>query len=155
LAVSQRGGGATYHGPGQLVVYPVVRLDHGVLKHVTALAQAALALAAAEGVTARFRRDCPGVWVGRKKLAAVGVHVHRRVAIHGLAINVTTSLAPFDYIVPCGQAGGAVTSLEAETGRSFDLGALAPRVAAAFADAAGFALPTGNRSLLSQSAPVE
>jgi lipoyl(octanoyl) transferase len=160
---STRGGDVTYHGPGQLVAYPVMRLRRGVLAHVQAMADAAIAVAAAEGVEAVFRRDCPGVWAGADKLAAFGVHVHRRVATHGLALNVSTPLDAFDLIVPCGLRGARVTSLAALTGRPLAPAALAPALGAAFARAVGrrpveapvpeelAAIPP----LLSRSAPVE
>jgi lipoate-protein ligase B len=117
IARSTRGGAASYHGPGQLVAYPVVRITRGVVRHVEALAEAAIELAASVGVAARFRRDRPGVWVEDRKLAAIGVHVHRGVAIHGIALNVSTDLEGFDLIVPCGQRGVRATSLTEEVGR--------------------------------------
>ena len=112
---TSRGGQVTYHGPGQLVVYPVVRLRRGVLRHVVWLAAAAVAVAAEHGVAARFERAHVGVWVGDRKLAAIGVHVERRVAVHGLALNVTAEASSAfrrGWFVPCGLAGGQVTSLE-------------------------------------------
>jgi len=130
IAQSSRGGDVTYHGPGQLVAYPVMRLRGGVVDHVCRLAKAAIAVAARYGISARFDRARPGVWAGDAKLAAVGVHVHRRVAIHGLALNVTTALDAFDLIVPCGLRDIQVTSIAALSGQS---PALAD-VAAAFAD---------------------
>ncbi|HEX6838489.1 MAG TPA: lipoyl(octanoyl) transferase LipB [Polyangia bacterium] len=129
VAQSSRGGDVTYHGPGQLVAYPVMRLATGVVDHVCRLAKAAIAVAAAYGIEARFDRARPGVWAGEAKLAAVGVHVHRRVAIHGLALNVTTALDAFDLIVPCGLRDLQVTSIAALSGQSPAL----PDVAAAFA----------------------
>ena len=131
VARASRGGDVTYHGPGQLVAYPVMRLHGGVVDHVCRLAKAAIAVAAAYGIEARFDRARPGVWAGDAKLAAVGVHVHRRVAIHGLALNVTTALDAFDLIVPCGLRDLAVTSIAALSGRAPAL----PEVAAAFAAA--------------------
>jgi lipoyl(octanoyl) transferase len=138
LERSSRGGDVTYHGPGQLVAYPVLKLERGVVAHVQAMADAAIAVAAAEGVEARFRRDCPGVWCGDgAKLAAFGVHVHRRVAIHGVALNVSTALDAFSLIVPCGLAGTRATSLAAESGRRLEPESLAAPFAAAFARALG------------------
>jgi lipoate-protein ligase B len=132
LLPASRGGDVTYHGPGQLVAYPVVRLDKGVVAHVERLAAAAVAVAASFGLGARFDRACPGVWVGEAKLASIGVHVHRRVAIHGLALNVTTALDAFDLIVPCGLRNIRVTSLAELSGRSPTLADVAARFAAAF-----------------------
>jgi lipoate-protein ligase B len=138
LERSSRGGDVTYHGPGQLVAYPIVRLTHGVVAHVEAMAEAAVEVAAAFGVSARFRRDRPGVWVDeRKKLAAVGVHVHRRVAIHGMALNVATALDAFELIVPCGLSGTFATSLSAEAGRPISVADTVLPLSAALARALG------------------
>ena len=134
---STRGGDVTWHGPGQLVAYPVVRLRRGVVAHVEALAAAAVAVAAADGVRAEFRRDCPGVWAGAAKLASIGVHVHRRVAVHGLALNVATAPDAFDLIVACGLPGARATSLAALSGRARAPADVAPAFADAFARAIG------------------
>ncbi|MFO0573930.1 MAG: lipoyl(octanoyl) transferase LipB [Polyangia bacterium] len=125
---TSRGGQVTYHGPGQLVVYPVVRLRRGVLRHIEWLAAAAVAVAAEHGIAARFERARVGVWVGDRKLAALGVHVERRVAVHGLALNVTAEAsAAFrrGWFVPCGLAGGQVTSLEESAPPSLPCGSTA------------------------------
>jgi lipoate-protein ligase B len=134
---SSRGGDVTYHGPGQLVAWPVMRLLAGVVRHVEAMARAVISVAAAHGVAAEFRRDRVGVWVGEAKLAAFGVHVHRRVSLHGLALNVSTALDAFELIVPCGLAGARSTSLASLTGRPLDPAALVEPLAHAFADAVG------------------
>jgi lipoyl(octanoyl) transferase len=126
---SSRGGDVTYHGPGQLVGYPIFRVK-GVVAHVEGMANALVDAVAP--VPARWRRDCPGVWVGDDKLAAFGVHIRRGVAIHGFALNVTTALDAFSLIVPCGLSCTRVTSL-ATLGVSTSVEALAPQVAAAFA----------------------
>jgi lipoyl(octanoyl) transferase len=115
---ASRGGDATYHGPGQLVGYPILRLRGGVVGHLRAMAEGLAAVLAELGVTAVWRRDAPGLWVepaGQPpaKICAFGVNVHRRVAIHGFALNVTTALDAFDLIVPCGLRGVAVTSIAA------------------------------------------
>jgi lipoyl(octanoyl) transferase len=133
LVQASRGGDVTYHGPGQLVAYPVLRLDDGVIKHVERLATATVMVAERHGVRARFDRDCPGVWAGQAKLAALGVHVHRRVAIHGIALNVTTNLDAFALIVPCGLSNTRVTSLAQLTGNLPPL----PEVAREWAEAYG------------------
>ena len=138
VAESSRGGDVTYHGPGQLVAYPVMRLRGGVVDHVCRLATAAIAVAADFGIEARFDRARPGVWAGDAKLAAVGVHVHRRVAIHGLALNVTNALDAFDLIVPCGLRDVKVTSIAALSGKTPAL----PDVAARFAEAFVQRLPS-------------
>lgn len=156
IAESTRGGEVTYHGPGQLVAYPVVRLDRGVVAHVEALAQAAVEVAADFGLKAAFDRACPGVWAEGAKLASVGVHVHRRVAIHGLALNVTTALDAFSLIVPCGQPAGRLTSIAAATGAQPEMASLAAPFAAAFARASGRALAAApDHELLLQRSLVE
>jgi lipoyl(octanoyl) transferase len=109
---TSRGGDVTAHGPGQLVIYPVVRLRRGIVAHVEGIARAIVAELAARGIGAEWRRDPAGVWVGAAKIAACGVHVRRRVAIHGFALNVTREpLALFRRIVPCG-LDTAVTTIE-------------------------------------------
>jgi lipoyl(octanoyl) transferase len=115
LRRTTRGGSATAHGPGQLVVYPVMRLRRGVLWHVETIGRAIADELRGLGVDASWRRDPAGVWIGDRKIAACGLHVRRRVAIHGFALNVTRdSLAPFSLIVPCGLASASVTALEVE-----------------------------------------
>lgn len=119
-----RGGEATYHGPGQIVAYPVVSLARGVVAHVEAMAAAVVDVAARYGVTARYDRARVGVWVGPRKLASIGVHVQRRVAIHGVALNATVeAAAAFRAIVPCGMPDVEMTSLEGE-GACVELAAL-------------------------------
>ena len=109
-----RGGQVTYHGPGQLVVYPLVDLKRarlGIRDFVTALERAVIELAAASGIAAQCRRGAPGVYVAGEKLASVGVRVRRTGAYHGLALNVNMDLAPFARINPCGYAGLQMTQL--------------------------------------------
>jgi lipoyl(octanoyl) transferase len=156
VAASSRGGDVTYHGPGQLVAYPVVRLTDGVVAHVARLCGAAVDVAAAFGIAARYDRACPGVWTDAGKLAAVGVHVHRRVAIHGLALNVTTALDAFDLIVPCGLRDVKMTSIAALSGARPSLPPLAARFAVAFARRSGrTALVDGVQPLLLDRPSVE
>ena len=109
-----RGGQVTYHGPGQLVVYPLIdlkRLGLGVRALVTALENAAVSYAAEAGVTARASREAPGVYVDGAKLASVGLRVRRGASYHGLALNVTLDLEPFRRINVCGYPGLGVTRL--------------------------------------------
>lgn len=111
---TDRGGQVTYHGPGQLVAYPLLELRrHGLTVRglVTLLEQTVIDLVAAEGIAAVARRDAPGVYVDGRKLAALGLRVRRGASYHGLALNVDLDLAPFARINPCGMAGLAVTSL--------------------------------------------
>jgi lipoyl(octanoyl) transferase len=124
-----RGGQVTYHGPGQLVVYPLIDLSRarlGIRAFVTALECAVIELAAQFGILAEGRRDAPGVYVSGRKLASVGVRVRRGASYHGLALNVALDLEPFDRINPCGYQGLRMTQL-AELG--------GPRTVADCADA--------------------
>lgn len=109
-----RGGQVTYHGPGQLVVYPLIdvrRAGLGVRDLVTALEQTVIGYAARFGVRAQCRRDAPGVYVAGRKLASVGLRIRRRGSYHGLALNVAMDLTPFERINPCGYAGLRMTQL--------------------------------------------
>ena len=121
----ERGGEVTYHGPGQLVAYPIVRLaDRGLYlrEYVRALEGAMADTCAADGVEAGRREGHPGCWVGVdgplvRKIGALGVRVERGVAYHGIALNVTTDLSDFALIDPCGMPGLRSTSIAAELGR--------------------------------------
>jgi lipoate-protein ligase B len=116
-----RGGKVTYHGPGQLVGYPIVRVDD-VVAYVRTLEDALVTALADEGVAARSRpregHRFTGVWVDERKIASIGVHLSRGVSMHGFAVNVDNELEPFSWIVPCGLDEVQMTSLVAETGRA-------------------------------------
>ena len=121
-----RGGQVTYHGPGQLVVYPLVDLRRaklGVRDLVTALERSVINYAAEFGAVAECRRNAPGVYVDGRKLASVGIRVRRGASFHGLAMNVNLDLEPFNRINPCGYEGLEMTRL-------FDLGGPAAVAAA-------------------------
>jgi lipoyl(octanoyl) transferase len=109
-----RGGQVTYHGPGQLVVYPLVDLRRsklGVRELVVALESALVAFVAEHGIAAASRRDAPGVYVDGRKLASLGLRIRRGCSYHGLALNVGMDLEPFRRINPCGHAGLEVVDL--------------------------------------------
>jgi lipoyl(octanoyl) transferase len=109
-----RGGQVTYHGPGQLVVYPLLnirRLGMSVRELVMALESAVIALLSVHGLVANARRDAPGVYVDGRKLASVGLRIRRGCSYHGLALNVAMDLAPFQRINPCGFRGLEVVDL--------------------------------------------
>jgi len=121
LAEATRGGDITYHGPGQLVGYPILRLRPGqrpVHAYIRNLEEALIRLLARFGIEGRRIRGKTGVWVGEEKVAAIGVAVSRWTAYHGFALNVATDLSAFDLIVPCGIRGARVTSLEQLLGRA-------------------------------------
>jgi lipoyl(octanoyl) transferase len=121
IVQTDRGGKVTYHGPGQLVGYPIVRVDD-VVEYVRLLERALVAALADEGIAARARfddgPDYTGVWVADRKIASIGVHVARGVTTHGFAVNIENDLQPFEWIVPCGLDGVRMTSLIKETGRT-------------------------------------
>ena len=126
-----RGGQVTYHGPGQLVVYPLVDLKRsrlGVRELVTALESALLALTAEFGIAAAARRDAPGVYVQGAKRASIGLRIRRGASYHGLALNVAMDLEPFARINPCGHVGLPVVDLAA-LGVALDTEAAARRLA--------------------------
>jgi lipoyl(octanoyl) transferase len=131
-----RGGRVTYHGPGQLVGYPIMRVGD-VVAHLRTLERAIVAALAEEGVEARGRTregaDYTGVWVGESKIASLGVHVRKGVTTHGFAVNVDDDLQPFEWIVPCGLDGVRMTSVTKERGRRADLGCFRKRMAHAVA----------------------
>jgi lipoyl(octanoyl) transferase len=109
-----RGGQVTYHGPGMLMIYPLIdlkRLGLGVRDLVTALEQAVVELAASYGIEARARPEAPGVYVAETKFASVGLRIRRGASYHGMALNVDVDLEPFLRINPCGYAGLQMTDL--------------------------------------------
>ena len=126
-----RGGQVTYHGPGQLVVYPLLDLGRaklGVRALVQGIERAIVATVAEWGIEAYGRRDAPGVYVGPRKLASVGLRIRRGCSYHGLALNVAMDLEPFRRINPCGYAGLEMTQVS-ELGGPADLGAVADALA--------------------------
>ena len=132
-----RGGDVTYHGPGQLVGYPILDLKPDrcdVHKYVRDIEEAMIRMAAHFGVTAGRCEGLTGAWVGNDKLAAIGVRIARWVTSHGFAFNVTTNLSHFDLIVPCGITGKGVTSLEKLLGRVVSMDEVESAAIQAFAD---------------------
>lgn len=112
---TDRGGQVTYHGPGQLMVYPLIGLKRrglGVRALVSALEQSVVALLADRNVTAAARRDAPGVYVRQRKVASIGLRIRRGASFHGMALNVDVDLEPFSRINPCGYAKLELTDLK-------------------------------------------
>ena len=134
---TDRGGRATYHGPGQLVAYPIMAVDR-VADFVHTMERAMVAALADDGIAAE-PRDTPftGVWVGDSKIGSIGVRVSAGVSTHGLAVNVDNDLQPFDWIVPCGNDHARMTSVSKETGRHPSLPCFRKRLAWRFAEAFG------------------
>ena len=140
-----RGGQVTYHGPGQLVAYPLLdlrRLNLGVRQLVTTLEEAVIALLADHGIHAQGRRDAPGVYVNGAKVAALGLRVRRGCCYHGLSLNVAMDLSPFARINPCGYAGLAVTQMSA-LAEGVTMAAVARGLAAHLARGLGVTLRAG------------
>lgn len=114
-----RGGEVTYHGPGQLVGYPILKLEgpeRDVHRYLRALEAAMIAALARHGIVAGRRAGLTGVWVGERKIGSIGVGIRRWITLHGFALNVCPRLEYFDAIVPCGIAGCEMTSVEREGG---------------------------------------
>jgi len=117
---TNRGGQATYHGPGQLVGYPILDLrNYGqdLHRYLRGLEEMLIRVCAEFGVLARRREGLTGTWVADRKIASIGVGVRHWISMHGFALNVCGDLAPFGEITPCGIAGVAMTSLQEEMGR--------------------------------------
>jgi len=153
-----RGGSVTFHGPGQLVAYPIVRLadvlpipahpgQGDVLRYVRALEEGLIGAAAAAGIAGSRRPPYTGVWVGGDKLAAIGVKLAHGVTVHGVALNVTTDLGWFAEVVPCGIPGAGVTSLERLGAEGWTPRRLAPVLAGTLGEALGMAAEPANRRL--------
>jgi lipoate-protein ligase B len=134
---TDRGGRVTYHGPGQLVAYPIMAIER-VADFVHTMEDAIVAALADEGIEARVR-DAPftGVWAGDGKIASIGVRVSGGVTTHGLAVNVDNDLQPFEWIVPCGIDHVRMTSVSLETGRAPSLPCFRRHMAHRFAQAFG------------------
>ncbi len=137
LYESGRGGDVTYHGPGQLIGYPVIDLKPDrtdAHRYVRDLEEVLLRVCGSYGVRATREPGLTGVWVGDEKIAAIGVRLSRWVTSHGFALNVHPDLSYFSLIVPCGIEGRGVTSLARVLGRPPDMAEVRARVVAAFAD---------------------
>lgn len=120
----ERGGDITYHGPGQLVLYPILHLRQAglsVAEYVYCLEEVMIRLAAASGVAAGRDARNHGVWVGEKKLGSVGIAIRHGVTFHGLALNVGIDLTPFSWVNPCGLTGVRMTTLCRESGRALTM----------------------------------
>lgn len=147
---TDRGGDITYHGPGQLVGYPILDLTQhrrDIAWYMRSLEEVLIRVAADYGAAAARLPGAPGVWVGNDKLAAMGVHVSRWVTSHGFAFNVSTDLSYFDWIVPCGLRDKGVTSFERLLGRRVDLDEVIDRVVDHFGKVFGLEMQTGTRHL--------
>ncbi len=137
---SKRGGDVTFHGPGQLVAYPIVRLGgkNSVRNHMRSLEQSVIDLLAAMDINGTRKEGFPGVWTESGKVASVGVAVRRWVTYHGLSLNVEPDTSGFDSIVPCGLGGISMTSVTALAGKTITVHELLPLLAYSLCGAMGF-----------------
>lgn len=152
---NDRGGDITYHGPGQLVGYPILDLNHYYLdlhRYLRDIEQVIILTLAYYGVTATRDVDYTGVWVGTYKICAIGVKTSRWVTMHGFALNINTDLSHFGRIIPCGIFEKGVTSLKHLVGREVDLNEVGERVAIEFGRV--FHSEIGQRSLQELEAAI-
>lgn len=134
----ERGGDATYHGPGQLVGYPIVKLsDHDVRRHVMTIEAALISALKRFDVAGEIREGHPGVWVGGQKLASIGVAISNWVTYHGFALNVSTDMSYFNLIRPCGLNPETMTSMQVLTGKRTDIQEVKAAVAEEYSSAVG------------------
>ncbi len=138
---TNRGGSITYHGPGQLVGYPIFNLknyDIGVREYIWKLEEVIIRLLAGFGIQShRIAKSPGGVWVGEEKICSIGIHVSHYITMHGFALNVNTNLRHFEFINPCGIKGAVMTSLSKLLGRTVDVEALIEPLLDVFADEFG------------------
>jgi len=139
VLATDRGGRITYHSPGQLVGYPIMRIDD-VGSYLRSMEAAIVAALAVEGIVARSRAregaDYTGVWVGDRKIASIGVHVSHSITTHGFEVNVQNDLEPFSWVVACGLPGVAMTTVQRELapGQRCDQRAFSEHVAGGFCE---------------------
>ena len=165
VSETDRGGRVTYHGPGQLVGYPIISLKpygDNVHEYVRRLERLMIASLAAVGIEAEVIESLTGVWVGGRppegrKIGSIGVHVRRGVTTHGFAVNVNNDLQPFEWIVPCGIENVRMTSVTRELGTKFDLATYSEIVTERFGELFDRRpVPAGDRlsRLTREAAPV-
>jgi len=124
LIPTNRGGQATYHGPGQLMGYPIIDLrgcGQDLHRYLRWLEQLLIEFLGDHRIAASRREGLTGVWIGHRKIASIGVGVRHWITMHGFALNVCGDLSPFNYIIPCGINNVAMTSMEKETGKSISV----------------------------------
>jgi lipoate-protein ligase B len=124
---TDRGGGITYHGPGQLVGYPILNIKEngpGVRQYIQKLEATVIKLLLALGIQGQTVAEYPGVWVGEKKVCSIGIHVSHHITTHGFALNVSNDLRYFGYIRPCGLSGEVMTSVLELSGHRVAIGTI-------------------------------
>ena len=156
IARTNRGGRVTYHGPGQLVGYPILDLSpdrRDVARYLRDLEEVLIRALARFGVRASRFAGLTGVWAEDEKIASIGVHLSRWVTTHGFALNVSTDLEPFSLIVPCGQSTRTVTSMERLLGRAVPLEEVAAVLVGEFAIVFGREMIPGSRDWAAGARP--
>ncbi|MBW2237625.1 MAG: lipoyl synthase [Deltaproteobacteria bacterium] len=142
----ERGGRATFHGPGQMVTYPIIRLKSKDLHvYLYRLLDVAAQVVQSFGLVPEFRQGQPGIWVGGAKIASVGIAVRKWVTFHGLALNVNTDTDWFRLIVPCGRSDEKITSISHELGKTIELSEVKTRFTASFRRIFGYIDPTARQ----------
>ena len=137
---TNRGGGITYHGPGQLVGYPILSLKGnglGVREYIGKLEEAIIQTLLALGIQGHRLAGYPGVWANGKKVCSIGIHVSHGITAHGFALNVTTDLRYFDYIRPCGLTGEVMTSISELAGHTMEIREIIERFLPSFSEVFG------------------
>ncbi len=137
---TNRGGGITYHGPGQLVGYPILDLKEnglGVREYVRKLEETIMKLLLALGIQGQTIAEYPGVWVGEKKICSIGIHVTHHITTHGFALNVSNDLQYFDYVRPCGLSGEVMTSVSELLGHPVAMETIIEALLPCFSDVFG------------------
>ena len=137
---TDRGGEVTYHGPGQLVAYPIIdlrRLNQGPIEFVRKLETLTTSLLSTYNISATSVNKPTGVWIGNKKIASIGIKVSNKITSHGLALNINTDLSYFDHIIACGLAESQPTSLSKETNQTHDMKKIAYEMAVELATILG------------------
>ncbi len=127
----RRGGGTTAHNPGQIVFYPILNLFElklSITDYISKLQQTGIKLLEYTGVKSEIKKGFPGLWIGEKKIASIGVRVSRGITSHGMAININNDLSIFDLFIPCGLDGVKMTSAQKETGKTFPVNELKQRL---------------------------
>lgn len=156
--ITDRGGETTYHGPGQLIGYPIVNLRRwggGVREYVGTLERTLIAALAEYRIHAHTEGKPTGVWLDDAKIAAIGVRVSRHVTMHGFALNVSPDLSYFAHIVPCGMPGAQVTSMARELGREVEVSDVLPVVARVFGRKFGLAIKWSSLDAIESAAAAK
>jgi len=151
----ERGGDATYHGPGQLVGYPIIKLpDNDVLKYLRKLEETLIRAVTSYGIDGARKEGHTGVWVGKKKLASIGVAVAGWVTYHGFALNVNTDLNYFHLIKPCGLDPNVLTSMKEIAGHEFNMHEIERACAGQFSEVFGTELHYGDLDAILRQHPI-